>query len=89
MWICSLLAAAQLSNSQAANTFNCGLLSLLELQCCSVPDLIGKLIVVATYVAQLPVQKPSEDQQDKDQEQRPHNGPDNHRCSVWSCRKKV
>lgn len=57
--------------------------SLLLLQC--VPDFIGELLLIAISVAQLPVKKTDEDQQDEDEEQRTNKGPNYHSSSVRSC----
>lgn len=53
---------------------------------CTVPDVIGKFLLIATSAAQLPVQKHNKDQEDKDEEQGTNNGANYHSSSVWSCK---
>ena len=83
---CSFLSAPQSPNHQAVNTFASALLSPPVPWCCTVPDVIGELFLIAVSVAQLPVKKPGEDQEDDDEQQRAHNGANYHRRSVWSCK---
>lgn len=53
---------------------------------CTVPDVIGKFLLIAMSAAQLPVQKHNKDQEDKDEEQGTNNGANYHSSSVWSCK---
>lgn len=50
----------------------------------SVPDFVGKLLLWLISVPQLPAENCDKDQQDEDEEQRTHDGADDHAGSVWS-----
>lgn len=52
------VAAAQFSNPEAAETVN---RVMLCIRCCTVPNLVGKLLLIAMSVAQLPVENCEED----------------------------
>lgn len=63
----------------------------LTVSCClcdglTLPNLVGKLLLVVASAAQFPVEDRDEYQQDEDEEQGTHGGTKYHSHPVWGCK---
>lgn len=63
----------------------------LTVSCClcdglTLPNLVGKLLLIAASAAQFPGEDRDENQQDEDKEQGTHSGTNYHSHPVWGCK---